>query len=62
VVASSTVDHPLAMTVLTTIGVGMGGAVALITRDVILGVITGAGFVALTVQGLRVWTGGHHRR
>ena len=31
--------------------------VAMLTSDVILGVIAGAGFIALTIQMVKLWTG-----
>lgn len=45
------------ITVLTLIGVALGVVVGLLTSDVILGVIAGAGFIAVTVQMVRLWTG-----
>ena len=54
--------HPMAITMLTIIGVAIGVAVALFTSDVIIGVIAGAGFIALTVQLVKLWTGGSSRR
>jgi len=49
-------SHRLLITVLTGIGVALGVAVGAVTRDVILGVIAGAGFVAIATQMLRLWT------
>lgn len=45
------------ITVLTLIGVALGVMVGLLTSDVILGVIAGAGFIAVTVQMVRLWMG-----
>jgi len=50
-------SHRLLITVLTGIGVVLGAAVAMLTSDVILGVIAGAGFIALAVQMVKLWTG-----
>jgi ABC-2 type transport system permease protein len=49
--------HRLLITVLTGVGVILGAVVATLTSDVILGVIAGAGFIALTVQMVKLWTG-----
>lgn len=49
--------HRLLITVLTGVGVILGAVVAMLTSDVILGVIAGAGFIALTVQMVKLWTG-----
>jgi ABC-2 type transport system permease protein len=51
-------SHRVLITVLTGIAVGLGVAVAVLTSDVILGVIAGAGFFAISVQMVRLW-GGH---
>lgn len=40
------------------IGVAIGVLVGLATRDVVLGVIAGAGFIAISVGLVRLWTGG----
>jgi hypothetical protein len=50
--------HRLLITVLTGIAVALGVTVAVLTSDVILGVIAGAGLFAITVQMVRLW-GGH---
>jgi hypothetical protein len=52
----------MAITVLTIIGIAIGVAVALLTSDVIIGVIAGAGFIALSVQMVKLWAGGNTRR
>jgi ABC-2 type transport system permease protein len=59
--ASSNVARPREITLLTVTGVALGGVVAATTRDVILAVMVGAGFVALTVQTWRAWTGRRRR-
>jgi hypothetical protein len=41
----------------TGIAVALGAAVAVLTSDVILGVIAGAGFFAVTIMMVRLWTG-----
>jgi hypothetical protein len=43
---------------LTGIGVALGLLVMLFTNDVILGVIAGSAFIAITVGLVRLWTGG----
>jgi hypothetical protein len=53
---SKQTTHPWTIIVLTMIGIGLGTAVALLTDDVIIGVIAGAGFIALTVQTVKAWT------
>jgi ABC-2 type transport system permease protein len=49
--------HRLLMTVLTGIAVALGVTVAMLTSDVIIGVIAGAGFFAVAVQMVKLWTG-----
>jgi arginine repressor len=49
-------SHRLLITVLTGIGVALGAAVGIMTSDVILGVIAGAGFIALATQMVKLWT------
>ncbi len=49
--------HRLLMTVLTGIAVALGAGVAVLTSDVIIGVIAGAGFFAITAQMVKLWTG-----
>ena len=46
-----------AVAVLMAVGVVLGIVVAVLTSDVILGVIAGASFIAVTVGLLRLWTG-----
>lgn len=53
---------PAVVTTLTSIGVVIGVVVAMLTSDVILGVIAGASFIAVTVGLLRLWTGDGTRR
>jgi hypothetical protein len=50
-------SHRLLVTVLTGIALALGVAVALLTSDVILGVIAGFGFFAVTTMMVRLWTG-----
>ena len=50
-------SHRLLITVLTGIGIALGIAVAVLTSDVIIGVIAGAGFIAITIQMVKLWTG-----
>ena len=44
------------------IGMTIGVVVAIGTRDVILGVIAGASFIAIVVGMLRLWHGGRSDR
>ncbi len=53
---------PAVVTALTGIGIAIGVIVAVLTSDVILGVIAGVSFIALTVGLVRLWTGGAARR
>jgi hypothetical protein len=48
----------VAVTTLTGIGVAIGVAVAILTHDVILGVMAGALFIAIAVGLVRLWIGG----
>ena len=48
--------HRLLITVLTGIGVALGVVVALLTSDVIVGVIAGAGVIAVATQMVSLWT------
>jgi hypothetical protein len=48
-------SHRLLVTVLTGIGIALGVTAALLTRDVIIGVIAGAGFIAVTIQMVKLW-------
>jgi ABC-2 type transport system permease protein len=50
-------SHRLLITVLTGIAVGLGVTVGALTSDVIIGVIAGAGFLAIAVQMVKLWTG-----
>jgi ABC-2 type transport system permease protein len=50
-------SHRLLVTVLTGIAVALGVAVAVLASDVILGVIAGFGFFAVTTMMVRLWTG-----
>jgi hypothetical protein len=46
------------VTILTGIGVAIGVVVAMLTSDVIEGVMAGALFVAIAVGLIRLWVGG----
>ena len=48
--------HRLLVTVLTGIAIAVGVVVALLTGYVIIGVIAGAGFIAITTQMVSLWT------
>ena len=48
---------PVVVTALTVIGVAIGVVVAILTSDVILGVIAGAAFIAIAVGLARLWVG-----
>jgi hypothetical protein len=50
--------RPVVVTTLTGIGVVIGVVVAILTSDVILGVIAGAAFIAIAVGLARLWVGG----
>jgi len=50
-------SHRLLITILTGAGIALGIAIAVLTSDVILGVIAGAGFIAVALQMVRLWTG-----
>ena len=50
-------NHRLLITVLTGIAVALGVTVAILTSDVILGVIAGFGFFAVATMMVRLWTG-----
>ena len=50
-------SHRLLITMLTGIGIALGVTVAVLTSDVIIGVIAGAGFIGITVQMVKLWTG-----
>ncbi len=49
-------SHRVLMTVLIGIGVALGMAVGVLTSDVILGVIAGAGFIAVAKMIIDLWT------
>jgi ABC-2 type transport system permease protein len=48
--------HRLLITVLTGIGIALGVVAALLTNDVIIGVIAGAGFIAVATQMVNLWS------
>jgi ABC-2 type transport system permease protein len=50
-------SHRLLITILTGVGIALGIAIAVLTSDVILGVIAGAGFIAVALQMVKLWTG-----
>jgi ABC-2 type transport system permease protein len=50
-------SHRVLITVLTGIAVALGVTVAVLTSDVLLGVIAGAGFLAVAIQMVKLWTG-----
>ncbi len=54
--------RPTVVTALTGIGVVIGVVVAILTSDVILGVIAGVSFIALTLGLVRLWAGDGTRR
>jgi arginine repressor len=53
---------PVVVSTLTGIGVVIGVVVAVLTSDVILGIIAGASFIAVAVGLVRLWVGGGTRR
>jgi ABC-2 type transport system permease protein len=55
-ISTDPASHRLLITVLTGIGVALGVAVGVLTGDVILGVIAGAGFIAIATQMVRLWS------
>jgi len=50
-------SHRLLVTVLTGVGIALGVSVAVFTSDVIMGVIAGAGFIAIAIQMVKLWAG-----
>jgi hypothetical protein len=50
-------SHRLLITVLTGIGVALGVVIAVLTNDVIIGVIAGAVFIAIANMMVTLWTG-----
>ena len=50
-------SHRLLVTVLTSVGIALGVTVAVFTSDVIMGVIAGAGFIAIAIQMVKLWAG-----
>lgn len=55
---SDTGPSRASVTAVSGMGILIGIVVAVLTVDVILGVIAGASFVAITVGALRLWYGG----
>ena len=58
---TATKPNRLLVPTLTGIGLAIGVIVAVITTDVILGVIAGASFIAISVGLARLWTGGDNQ-
>ena len=54
---AETTRYRVTVTILMLVGVVLGVGVGAATSDVIVGVIAGAGFIALTVQAFKLWTG-----
>ncbi len=50
-------SHRVLTTVLTGIGVALGIVIAVLTSDVIIGVIAGTGFIAIAFMMVNLWTG-----
>jgi ABC-2 type transport system permease protein len=50
-------SHRLLITVFIGIGIALGIAVAILTSDVIIGVIAGAGFIGIANMMVRLWAG-----
>jgi hypothetical protein len=50
-------SHRLLITVLTGMAVALGVAAAILTSDVIIGVIAGVGFFTVAIMMVRLWTG-----
>jgi hypothetical protein len=53
---SDPAGHRWLITILTSTGVVVGVAIAILTADVIIGVAAGAGFIAVANQMVRLWT------
>jgi len=54
---AETTRYRVTVTILMLAGFVLGVGVGAATSDVIVGVIAGAGFIALTVQAFKLWTG-----
>ncbi len=50
-------SHRVLLTVLTGIAVALGVVIAVLTSDVIIGVIAGTGFIAIAFMMVNLWTG-----
>jgi ABC-2 type transport system permease protein len=50
-------SHRLLITVLTGIGIALGVTAAILTSDVIIGVIAGTVFIAIAIQMIKLWAG-----
>ncbi len=53
---------PVVVTALSGMGIAIGVVVAMLTADVIQGVMAGALFIAITVGLVRLWVGGGTQR
>jgi MFS superfamily sulfate permease-like transporter len=49
--------HPLLYTIILCAGVAVGALVAVLSHDVIIGVIVGAALAAVCTQIVKLWTG-----
>jgi hypothetical protein len=50
-------SHPLLLTVIIGVGVALGVLVAVLSHDVMIGVIVAAALIAITNQIVKLWTG-----
>ncbi len=50
-------EHPVALTLIICLGVAVGVAVAVLSHDVIVGVMVGALLIAVPTQLMRLWSG-----
>jgi ABC-2 type transport system permease protein len=53
--------HLLQLTIVTAAGVALGSLVALLSHDIIIGVIVGAALIAVATQIIKLWTGHNDR-
>lgn len=53
----SQANHPLLYTIIMCVGVAAGALVAVLSHDVIVGVIVGAALIAVGTQIVKLWTG-----
>jgi hypothetical protein len=54
-------SHPLLLTVIIGAGVALGVLVAVLSHDVVIGVIVGAALIAVTNEIVKLWTGHNDR-